>query len=55
MLIVINTSNLQDVVVNPANKYMVIANNSNTKKRCEICSVLTVKHQNDVIDVILMP
>ena len=48
MLIVINTSNLQDVV-NPANKYMVIANNSNTKKRCEICSVLTVKHQNDVL------
>ena len=28
---------------NPANIYLLKVNNSNTRKRCEICSKLTIK------------
>ena len=31
----------------PANIYLFKVNNRNTRKRCEICSKLTIKHQND--------
>ena len=34
----------------PANIYLFKFSNRNTRKRCEICSKLTVKHQNDVSD-----
>ena len=37
----------------PANIYLFKVNNKNTGKECEICSKLTVKHQNEVIDVAL--
>ena len=33
---------------------MFKANNRNTRKSCEICSKLTIEHQNDVIDVVLV-
>ena len=34
----------------PANMYLFKVNNRNTRKRCEICSKITIKkHQNDVI------
>ena len=37
----------------PGNIYLFKVNNRNTKKRCEICSKLTIKkHQNDVNDVV---
>ena len=39
---------------NPANIHLFQVNNRNTKKRCEICSQLTIKYQNDVIDVVLV-
>ena len=35
----------------PANLYLFKVKNKNTRKRCEICLKLTIKHQNDVIDV----
>ena len=32
----------------PATLYLFkVNNNKNTRKRCEICSKLTIKHQND--------
>ena len=34
-----------------ANIYLFKLNNKNTRKRCGICSKLTIKHQNDVIDI----
>ena len=37
----------------PANIYFFKVNNRNPGKRCEICSKLTLKHQNDVSDVLL--
>ena len=37
----------------PANIYIFKVNNRNPRKRCEICSKLTLKHQNDVSDVLL--
>ena len=37
----------------PANIYFFKVNNRNRRKRCEICSKLTLKHQNDVSDVLL--
>ena len=40
----------QDV---PANIYLHKVKNRNTKKRCNICSKLTVRDQNDVNDAIL--
>ena len=33
---------------NPRNIYLFKVNNRNTRKRCEICLKLTIKHQNDV-------
>ena len=33
-----------------ANIYLFKVNKWNTRKRCELCSVLTMKHQNDVHD-----
>ena len=38
----------------PANIYFFKVNNRNPRKRCEICSKLTLKHQNDVSDVVLL-
>ena len=35
----------------PANIYLFKVDNRNTRKRCEICSKLTTRHQKDVIDV----
>ena len=32
-----------DRVLNPANIYLFKVNNRNTRKRCEICSTLTIK------------
>ena len=34
--------------------YLVEVNNGSTRKLCEVCSKLTIKTQNDVIDVILV-
>ena len=34
--------------------YMLKVNYRNTWTRCEVCSGLTIKHQNDVIDVVLV-
>ena len=36
------------------NIYLFKVNNRNTRKRCETCSQLTIKHQNDVFDVVLV-
>ena len=38
----------------PANIYMFKLNHRNTRKKCEICSKLTIKYQNDVSDVVLI-
>ena len=38
----------------PANIYLFKVNISNTRKRCEIRSKLTKKHQNGVTDVVLV-
>ena len=38
----------------PANKYILTVSNRNIGKRCEICSKVTIKHQNDVNDVVLV-
>ena len=35
----------------PANIYLIKTNSRNTSKRCEICSNLTLKHENDVSNV----
>ena len=32
---------------NPDGNYLFIVNNRNTRTRCEICSKLTIKNQND--------
>ena len=37
---------------NSDNLYLFKFNNRNIRKRCEKCSKLTVKTQNDIIDVI---
>ena len=34
----------------PAGNYMFKVNNRNTRTRCEICSKLTIRHQNDVLN-----
>ena len=36
------------------NIYVFKVNNKNTRKRCDVCSKLTIKHQNDVNDVFLV-
>ena len=36
----------------PANTYLVKVNNRNIEKRCETCSKLTIKHKNEVSDVV---
>ena len=38
----------------PANIYMLKVNNRNTRKRCEICSDLTIKTPDNVSDVVLV-
>ena len=40
--------------ISPANIYLFKFNNKDTSKRSEICSELTIKHQNDVVDVVLV-
>ena len=35
----------------PANIYLFKVNNRNTRKRCEICSTLTIKTPQDIIDI----
>ena len=39
--------------VTPTNIYQLKGNNRIFRKRCEICSNLTIRHQNDVNDVTL--
>ena len=41
-------------VFNPADVYSFKVNNGNTRTMCEICSDLTIRHQNDVIEVLLV-
>ena len=41
-------------IFSPANVHLFKFSNRYTRKRCEICSKLTTKHQNNVIDVVLM-
>ena len=41
-------------IIRSANIYLFKVNSRNTRKRCEICSNLTKKHQNNVIDVVLV-
>ena len=36
----------------PANLYLFKVKNKNTRKRCEIFLKLTIKHQNDVNDIL---
>ena len=43
-----------DTKHHPANIYLFKLNNRNTRKRCEICSKLTIKTPDDVIDVVLV-
>ena len=38
----------------PAGNYMFKVNNKNTKTRCEICSKLTRKQQNDINAIVPM-
>ena len=38
----------------PAKIYLLKVDHRNTKKMCETCSKLTIKHQNDVIDIVLV-
>ena len=38
----------------PANIYLVKVSNRNIRKRGEIGSKLTIKHKNEVVDVILV-
>ena len=42
------------VYTNPANINLFKVSNRNTRKRCETWSKLTIKHQNEIIDIILM-
>ena len=39
---------------NPANMHLFRVNNKNTKKRCELCSKLTIKNVNHVVVVFLL-
>ena len=32
-----------NITTNPANTYLLKVNNRNTRKRCELCSMLTIK------------
>ena len=36
------------ISLHSANIYLIKVNNRNLRRRCEICSKLTIKHQNDV-------
>ena len=58
MLVVFKRENVIESLSNkdnvPANNYFFKVNNGNTRKRCETCSKLTIKHQNDVINVVLV-
>ena len=48
-------SNSKDQASNkPANIYLFQVNNRNTRKRCEICSELIIKTQNDVTGVFIV-
>ena len=38
----------------PANIYLLKVSNRSTRKRCEICSKLTIKTPEDVLDVVLV-
>ena len=38
----------------PGNVYLFKVNNRNTTNKCEKCSKLTIKYQNNVIDVVLV-
>ena len=40
---VIESSNQKDVKQDPAGIYLLKVNNRNTRTRCEICSMLTIK------------
>ena len=39
--------------INPANIYLFKANNRNTRKRCEICSKLTIKTSEQLVFLLL--
>ena len=38
----------------PVGIYLLKVNNGNTRTRCEICSHLTIRHQNDANSVLLV-
>ena len=38
----------------PANIFLFKVNIRNTRKKCKICSKLTIKHQNNVNDIVLV-
>ena len=38
----------------PAGNYLFKINNRNTRKMCEICSKLIIRHQNSAIGVVLV-
>ena len=40
--------------IGSANIFLFKVTKRNTRKRCEICSKLAIKHQNDVMDVVLV-
>ena len=40
------------ILVYPANIYLFIVNIRNTRKDCKICTKLTIKQQNIVIEVV---
>ena len=44
---------IQDVTVSASN-YLLKINNRNTRERCDTCLKLTIKHQNDVNDAVLV-
>ena len=45
---------LQMFIGLPANIHLFIVNNRNTRKRCGICSKLTIKYQSNVNNVLLL-
>ena len=45
---------IQNPRTNQTNNYLFKVINRNTRKRCEICSKLTIKHQHDVVVFLLL-
>ena len=49
-----NLRNLKRIFSRPGTYYLLKVNNRNTRMRYEMCSKLTIKHQNDFSDVVLV-